>query len=96
MEARELQFTQEEDSYISDTIISESSELVIRIEYEKSGLTELERSITGNDFMYVVTIMAGTDTRNRLEFNISGIVPGQQLRLRFKQSSKPNKIYVLP
>lgn len=95
MEARELQFTQEEDSYISDIIISENSELVVRIEYEKPGLTELERSITGNDFMYAVTIMSGTDTRNRLEFNISGIVPGQQLRLRFKQSSKPNNIYVL-
>lgn len=96
MEARELQFKQEEDSYISDIIISESSEMVVRIEYEKSGLTELERSITGNDFMYTVTLMAGTDTRNRLEFNISGIVPGQQLRFRFKESSKPNKIYVLP
>lgn len=96
MEARELSFKKEDNAYVSDAIISESNELVVRIEYEKPGLTELERSITGNEFMYAITIMAGTDTRDRLEFNIAGIVPGQQLRFRFKDSSQPAKIYVLP
>lgn len=96
MAAKTISFKQEEDTYISDAIISESSELAVRIEYEKPGLTHLERSITGEEFIYEATVMNGLDKRGRLEFNISGIVPGQQLRFRFKDSSKPIKIYVLP
>lgn len=95
MAAKEVTFHQEEDAIVSEAIVTEGSEVAVRIEYEVPGLTTLERSITGDSFIYVATVMAAVDTRKRIEFNVSGVVPGQQLRLRFKDEAKPAKIYTL-
>ena len=95
MAAREVTFHQEEGAIVSEAIVAEGSEVAVRIEYEAPGLTSIERSITGDSFIYVATVMNNLDKRQRIEFNVSGVVPGQQLRLRFKDDAKPAKIYTL-
>ena len=94
MASIEITFKQEGTGYLSDPIEVTGSAVAVRMELSEGGETSLERSITGDNFLYECTITSSTDKRKSLEFNISGCIPGQQLRIRFG-NAVPSKIYVL-
>lgn len=91
-----VNFQEDGNDYISDAITANSDTLVFRIKVDKPGDVILERSITGSDFIPEVGLSSSLIPSDMLtiEKNISGIVPGQQLKFRF-QNCKPVLISVL-
>ena len=79
---------------MSDPIEVTGSAVAVRMELSEGGETSLERSITGDNFLYECTITSSTDKRKSLEINISGCIPGQPLRIRFG-TDEPSQIFEL-
>lgn len=94
MAATEITFKPEGVGYLSDPVEVTGSAVAVRMELSEGGETSLERSITGDNFLYECAITSSIDRRKNLEFNISGCIPGQQLRIRFG-NAVPLRIYVL-
>lgn len=95
MATQTVNFSAEGSKYYSDPIEVTGTSLVVNIKQEKAGGIVLERSITGEEFVYAETLQASFYTSLSLEKGISGCVPGQFLRLRFEGGSKPETITVL-
>lgn len=94
MKTQNIAFTEADGIILSDPIIAQKDLLTIHLSMEKAGQVELQRSITGNDWVAVKTINFPSQQLKSWEGTISGCVPGQQLRLIFT-NSKPTHITVL-
>ena len=95
MATQTINFSADGSRYYSDPIEVTGNALVVNIKLETAGGIVLERSITGEGFVYAETLQASFYTNLSLEKGISGCVPGQKLRLRFEGGAKPETITVL-
>lgn len=79
----------EEGGYISEVITIESSDtFVLRVETSGSSNVNLERSITGNNWVSVGRIAYGNEF---FEQNILGLKEGQKIRLKFQEMDSEDK-----
>lgn len=92
--ATTVNFSKQGQYLCSDPIEVTGNNLVIRVEFATPGVIVLERSITGNKYIYEATFNPSYMKSEVVEKGISGIVPGQFLRLRF-EASEPSLITVL-
>lgn len=95
MATQTVNFSKEGRRYYSDSIEATGDALVINIKLVNAGGIVLERSITGEGFVYAETLQASFYTDLSLEKGITGCVPGQFLRLRFESGAKPESITIL-
>lgn len=89
-----INFSQQGAYYYSDGISASGEQMVINVQMQTPGGVVLERSITGTNWVYAQTITPDGYGQPVLEFSVTGITPGQQLRLRFEKSV-PTTITVL-
>lgn len=95
MATQTVDFSANGSRYYSVPIEVTGTSLVVNIKLETAGGIVLERSITGDKFVYADTLQASFYTGLSLEKGISGCVPGQFLRLRFEGGAKPKTITIL-
>ena len=95
MATQTINFSQDGSRYYSDPIEVTGNSLVVNIKLETAGGIVLDRSITGEMFVYAATLQAALYTNLSLEKGISGCVPGQFLRIRFESGAKPESITIL-
>lgn len=95
MATQTINFKAEGSRYYSDPIEVTGTSLVINIKLEQAGGVVLQRSITGDGFVYADTIQASFSTNKTIEKGITGCVPGQMLKLMFESGCKPETITVL-
>lgn len=95
MAATVLNFSDQNGNYVSDAIKTTDDNIAIQIKYETPGGTSLERSIDGVDFVPCASIMSYGSKENVIERNVSGIVVGTNLRIRFLPGVVPTEIKVL-
>ncbi len=86
-------FNKQGEQYYSDPVQATGSNIVFRVEFSTPGKIMLERSITGDNFIPECLLNPNTDGLI-VEKGITGVVPGQYLRLCII-GSEPTNIYVL-
>ena len=95
MATETVNFSKVGNLYYSDPIEVTGTSLVINVKFATPGGLVLERSITGEGYVYAETMNSSFRKRASIEQGVSGSVPGQFLRLRFENGAKPESITVL-
>ena len=90
-----VSFSKQGDNYLSDAIDVAGNAIAVQIKYEKSGGTALERSVDGTDYFPCASILSYGNSTEIFETNVSGLVPGTKLRIRFMPDVIPTQIKVL-
>lgn len=77
-----ISFTKSADRWLSGNITAAKSNMVIHVKFpSRIGDIRIERSITGADWVACGLVRGDEYGSNVLEFNVSGLVPGQMLRI---------------
>ncbi len=77
-----LSFTKQENKWLSNSIVATKPNMVIHVRFPgKVGDISIERSITGSEWVTCGLVRGDVFGTNVLEFNISGIVTGQNIRI---------------
>lgn len=96
MAVSSVSFSKEGNVYVSDAIEVTGNALVLQIKFARSGGAVLERSIDGTSWVSADSPMVGQNDSTKIyETNVSGLVVGQKLRVRFYGGGIPQEINVL-
>lgn len=94
MPIQSINFKKEGTDYYSDPIKITATDIVVRVKLSSPGAIILERSISGDDFVYETQLQPSSYSSLILEKGITSCIPDQFLRLRFVQS-EPETISIL-
>lgn len=97
MAVSSVSFSKQGSVYVSDAITVTGNALALQVKYTTSGGTVLERSIDGTSWVVAAQPVLGQSETGVpvFEFNVTGLVTGQKLRLRFGEGVTPSAINVL-
>lgn len=94
MATTEIGFKKEGNYYYSNPITATGDSMAVQVKMGTPGGIAVQRSITGKDWTRVDSVAPYYSEADAVEFNVSGMVPGQQIRLQFGKGV-PETITVL-
>lgn len=89
-----INFSEEGSYYYSDPITAVGDSMAVQVKMAIPGGIAVQRSITGKDWTRVDSVAPYYSEADVVEFNVGGMVPGQQIRLKFGKGV-PETITVL-
>lgn len=97
MAVSSVSFSKQGNVYVSDAIDVTGNAVALQIKYTTSGGTVLERSIDGTTWVVAAQPLLSQSATGVPEFetNVTGLVTGQKLRVRFSEGVTPSSINVL-
>lgn len=97
MAVSSVSFSKQGNIYISDAIDVTGNAIALQIKYAKSGGTVLERSIDGTTWVTAAMPILASNSNGipAIETNVTGLVTGQKLRIKFYKGVVPSAINVL-